>query len=151
MMVGSKFEKRCYQFFDFTTLDSSMMFSYRNRMKALIRNILTLNHHKYKKFLQKQPSRGAPRERYSESIQPIYGRTPHGIFAAGGAYMPTQEKNLRENTHAEMWFQYICFATHTSVWVYSCKSGAYFQNTFSYEHLWRAVSGLSSNFIMESD
>ena len=72
----------------FTTLDSSMMFSYRNRMKALIRIILTLNHHKYKKLLQKQPSRGAPRERCSESIQPayvptqgekkkkIYGRTP---------------------------------------------------------------------------
>ena len=60
----------------FTTLDSSMMFSYRSRMKALIRIILTLNHHKYKKFLQKQPSRGAPRERCSESIQPIYGRTP---------------------------------------------------------------------------
>ena len=57
----------------FTTLDSSMMFSYRNRMKALIRIILTLNHHKYKKLLQKQPSRGAPREGCSESIRPPLG------------------------------------------------------------------------------
>ena len=110
MMVGSKFEKRCYQFFDFTTLDSSMMFSYRNRIKALIRIILTLNHHKYKKFLQKQPSRGAPRERCSESVQPIcWGgqgahtrkkftgeHHPHGIFAAGGATVPTQEKKKKK-------------------------------------------------------
>ena len=28
-----------------------------------------------------------------------------------------------------------------SAWVFSCKCAAYFQNTFSYEHLWVAVSG----------
>ena len=30
---------------------------------------------------------------------------------------------------------------HTLTWVFSCKFAAYFQNTFSSEHLWRAVSG----------
>ena len=25
---------------------------------------------------------------------------------------------------------------HTSAWVFSCKFAAYFQNTFSQEHLW---------------
>ena len=31
---------------------------------------------------------------------------------------------------------------HTSAWVFSCKFAAYFQNTFSYEHLWVAASVL---------
>ena len=30
---------------------------------------------------------------------------------------------------------------HTLAWVFSCKFAAYFQNTFSWEHLWRAASG----------
>ena len=29
---------------------------------------------------------------------------------------------------------------HTSTWVFSCKFAAYFQNTFLWEHLWRANS-----------
>ena len=29
---------------------------------------------------------------------------------------------------------------HTSAWVFSCKFAAYFQNTFSWEHLWRTAS-----------
>ena len=29
---------------------------------------------------------------------------------------------------------------HTSAWVFSCKFAAYFQNTFSQEHLWTADS-----------
>ena len=29
----------------------------------------------------------------------------------------------------------------TSAWVFSCKYAAYFQNTFSQEHLWRTASG----------
>ena len=29
---------------------------------------------------------------------------------------------------------------HTSTWVLSCKFAAYFQNTFSKEHLWRDSS-----------
>ena len=36
---------------------------------------------------------------------------------------------------------------HTSTWVFSCKSAAYFQNTFFEEQLWRAASGLN-NFMM---
>ena len=29
---------------------------------------------------------------------------------------------------------------HTSAWVFSCKFAAYFQNTSSWEHLWRTAS-----------
>ena len=29
---------------------------------------------------------------------------------------------------------------HTSAWVFSCKSAAYFQNTYFLEHLWMAAS-----------
>ena len=29
---------------------------------------------------------------------------------------------------------------HTSAWVFSCKFAAYFQNTFTNEHLWTAAS-----------
>ena len=31
-------------------------------------------------------------------------------------------------------------AFHPEAWVFSCKFAAYFQNTFSYEHLWSAAS-----------
>ena len=30
-------------------------------------------------------------------------------------------------------------ANHTWAWVFSCKFAAYFQNTFSYNHLWVAA------------
>ena len=33
----------------------------------------------------------------------------------------------------------------TSIWVFSCKFAAYFQNTFSIKHLWRAASGSSKS------
>ena len=29
----------------------------------------------------------------------------------------------------------------TSAWVFSCKFATYFQNTFSYKHIWMAASG----------
>ena len=35
---------------------------------------------------------------------------------------------------------------HTSAWAFSCKFTAYFQNTFSYENLWVAVSVNNVNF-----
>ena len=35
---------------------------------------------------------------------------------------------------------------HTLAWVFSYKFAAYFQNIFSYEHLWTAASGFSSSF-----
>ena len=34
-----------------------------------------------------------------------------------------------------------CDFNPTSAWVFSSKFAAYFQDTFSYEHLWMAVSG----------
>ena len=50
--------------------------------------------------------------------------------------------NLQENTHAEVWF-------HHSAWVFSCKFAAYFQNTFSWKHLWVAASE-KKNFVFPS-
>ena len=32
------------------------------------------------------------------------------------------------------------YSNRTSAWVLSCKFDAYFQKTFSQEHLWRAAS-----------
>ena len=32
------------------------------------------------------------------------------------------------------------YLNHTSAWVFCCKFAACFQNTFSYEHLWRSAS-----------
>ena len=32
------------------------------------------------------------------------------------------------------------YLSRTSVWLFSCKFAAYFQNTFSMEHLWVAAS-----------
>ena len=48
--------------------------------------------------------------------------------------------NLQENTYAEVRFYW----NHTSAWVFSCKFAAYFQNTFSQEHLWTAASILAN-------
>ena len=38
----------------------------------------------------------------------------------------------------------------TSVWVFSCKFVAYFQNTFSLEHIWRAASVNANNIFYGS-
>ena len=50
--------------------------------------------------------------------------------------------NLQQNTHAEVWFQIALqrYWNHTSAWVFSCKFAAYFQNTFSLEHVCVAAS-----------
>ena len=66
--------------------------------------------------LKKQPSRGFLKKRCSENMQLIYRRTP----------MPKCYLQLYWNL--------------TSVWVFSCKFAAYFQKTFSKEHLWMAAS-----------
>ena len=34
------------------------------------------------------------------------------------------------------------YSNNTSAWVFSCKFAAYFQSTFSKEHLWVTTSGL---------
>ena len=34
------------------------------------------------------------------------------------------------------------YLNRTSAWVFSCKFAAYFQNTFSMEHLWVAASDI---------
>ena len=71
---------------------------------------------------QKQSSRGVPRKRCSENMQQIYWRTP------------MQKSDFNKVAKQLYW-------NHTSPWVLSCKFAAYFQNTFSNEHLWVAASG----------
>ena len=44
----------------------------------------------------------------------------------------------------EAFLEQLCqsaISNRTLIWVLSCKFAAYFQNTFLYEHLWRAASG----------
>ena len=66
---------------------------------------------------KKQPPRGVLKNSCSENMQQIYRRTP----------MPKSDFNK--------------VAKHgTSAWVFSCKFAAYFQKTFSQEHLWVAAS-----------
>ena len=40
---------------------------------------------------------------------------------------------------------------HTSAWLFSCDFAAYFQNTFSSEHPWRAVSVSSQKILILGD
>ena len=61
--------------------------------------------------MQKQPSRGVLNKTYSENMQQIYRRTP------------MQKCDFNEVALQLHW-------THTSVWVFSFKFAAYFQNTF---------------------
>ena len=70
---------------------------------------------------QKQPPRGVHRKRCSRNMQKIYRRTP----------MP--KCNFNKVAKQLYW-------NRTSAWVFSCKFDAYFQNTFSQEHLWVAAS-----------
>ena len=70
-------------------------------------------------MIQKQPPRGVLKKRYSENMQQIYRRIP----------MPKGDG---------------C----TSACVFSCTFAAYFQNTFSKEHLWMAAS---DHFMFEKE
>ena len=63
---------------------------------------------KWKKFLQKQPSRGVFIKRCSGNMQQIYRRTP----------IPKCDSNK------------VAGWNHTSARVFSCKFAAYFQNIF---------------------
>ena len=60
-------------------------------------------------ILQKQPTRGVPKKRCSENMQQIWRRI----------YMPKCN------------FNKVAKQNRTSVWVFSCKFAACFQNTFS--------------------
>ena len=72
-------------------------------------------------ILQKQPSRGVLRKRFSENMKQIYRRTP----------MPKYDFNKVAKQ---------LYLNRTSTWVFSCTFAAYFQNTLSQEHLWMAAS-----------
>ena len=72
--------------------------------------------------IQKQLSRGVFTKRCSENWQLICRRTP----------MPKCDFN-------KVAFQR--YWNHTSAWVFSCKFAAYFHNSFSFEHFWKATSG----------
>ena len=52
-------------------------------------------------------------------------------------------ENLQENTHADVDFSKNAkqlYWNHTTARVFACKFTAYFQNTISQEHIWRAAS-----------
>ena len=72
-------------------------------------------------MIQKQPSTCVPIKRCSENIAQIYRRTQMSKCDFN--------KVLKQ-----------LYWNHTSAWVFSCKFAAYFQNTFSLEHFWRAAS-----------
>ena len=77
------------------------------------------------KEYQKHPSRGVLRKRYFENMQQIYRRTA----------MP--KCDFTKVALQPYW-------NRTSAWVFFCKFAAYFQSTFSQEHLWMAASGVPS-------
>ena len=77
-----------------------------------------------KRVWQKQPPpRGFLRKMCSEDMQQIYRRTP----------MPKCD-------FSKVALQ--LYWNRTSTGVFSCKFAAYFQNTFSQEHLWVAASDM---------
>ena len=54
--------------------------------------------------------------------------------------------NLQGTAHAEGRFNKVAkqlYWNHTLAWVFFCKFAAYFQDTFSEEHLWTAASANS--------
>ena len=67
------------------------------------------------------PFKGVLRKSCSENMQEIYRRTP----------MP--KCNFNKVASQLCW-------NHTLSWVLCCKFATYFQNIFSWEHLWRAAS-----------
>ena len=77
------------------------------------------------RLIQKQSFRGVFKKKCSGNMQQIYRRSP----------MP--EYNFNKVAKQLYW-------NHTSAWVFSCKFAAYFQNTFSQEHLWTADSTICS-------
>ena len=70
---------------------------------------------------KKLPFRGVIIKRGSENMQQIYRRTP----------MPKYDFNKVANQ---------LYWNRTSAWVFSGKFAEYFQNNFSWEHLWVAAS-----------
>ena len=93
-----------------------------NFVLFLVNGLSTRNHGESTKCTcQKQPFRGFVLKRCSENMEQIYRRTP----------MPKCDFNKVAKQ--------LCW-NHTSACVFSCKFAAYFQNTFSQEHLWMAAS-----------
>ena len=76
---------------------------------------------------QKQPSRGVLIKRCSENTQQNHRRTP----------MPKCGFN---RVVLQLYWN------HSSAWLFSRKFAAYFQNTFSLEHVWRAASEICEFF-----
>ena len=98
--------------------------------KPQLLNVFALNHFMSgNSELQKQPPRGVPRKKCSENIQQIYRKTPM--------------LKCNFNKALELYWN------HTSAWVFSCKFPAYFQCTFSSEHLQMAAFAAAIMFILD--
>ena len=72
-------------------------------------------------IIPKHSSIGVRRKRCLRNRQPIYRKTP----------MPKCDFN---KVALQLYWN------HTSAWVFSCRFAAYFQNTFSWEFIWRTAS-----------
>ena len=81
-------------------------------------------------WIQKQPLRDVPQKSCSENMQQICRRTS----------MPKCDFN---KVAKQLYWD------RTLAWVFSCKFAAYFQNTFSLEHLWVAASVNKSWFLIK--
>ena len=60
-----------------------------------------------------------------------------------GCKSKTSAITLFNSSHPELLYEKVAlqlYWNHTSTWLFSCKFAAYFQNTFSQEHLWTAAS-----------
>ena len=75
----------------------------------------------FKNSQQKQPPREVSRKRCSKNMQQIYKKTP---------MLKCEINKVAKQLY---W-------NHTSAWEFSCKFAAYFQNIFSWKHLWVAAS-----------
>ena len=68
------------------------------------------------------------------------------------AYNNVLEATFQRCSYKKVFQNYakLLYWNDTSAWVLSCKLAAYFQNTFSYEHLWVAASVSSKHHTMRS-
>ena len=100
------------------TMDNKYQAEYKQpgilKVQNIKNNNMQFSHHLlFVKLNQKQQLRGVARKRCSENMRQIYSRAPIPKY--------------------DYW-------NLTSAWVFSCKFAAYFQNTFSQEHLWVVAS-----------
>ena len=128
--VVFSFKKQTIQFsfmrnLNFQQKTASNRQFFTNWWKALLKCMMSQNRNSSyfsTLYFQKQPSMGVLTKRFCENMRQIYRRTP----------MPMCADALQ------------LYWNEASASAFTYKIAAYFQNTFSYEHLWRAASEIST-------